>query len=87
MSPQEEPLYAYERPRFRLVVYANRIDITERKLLATKTESLLLRNVASVEINPVGGRLIVRLNDQTVRAYTIGIDASAARDAIVTLLR
>lgn len=83
---QNEPVYTCERAGFRFAVYQNRIDVTERKLLTNKNETLLLRNVSSVEAKAIGGKLVISLNDNTKREYVIGRDVEQARAAIVALL-
>lgn len=83
----EEPLFIHERYGFSFKVYRNRIDIVERQFIGTKkTTTHLLRQVASVEVKPIGGKLILVLTDNKKHEYIIGTQADEARQAIVSVL-
>lgn len=80
-----DPTYQYQRFGFTFVVYSNRIDISERQLLGTKTSTILARQIASVEI-AIGGKLTITLTDATRRTYALGTSAEEAQRAILAIL-
>lgn len=70
----------------RVMLYPNRLEIEEKTLLfGTKRETILLRNVSSVE-KKIGSRLFVITNDHKRHPIPILGDWDAWQDAIVNAL-
>ncbi len=85
MAPNDnDPVFTYRSPIFKLQVYHNRIDIEQG--LLRKKESILLRNVTSVGIGRVARTLQITTADGKERDFNVGLQAGAARDAIINNL-
>ena len=82
-----EKVFEYSRFGFTFTVYPNRIEVSEGpwKSIAKKT-TLLIRNIASVEIKGMSRKLFIRMNDNTTHEYIIGLEVENAVSAINGLM-
>lgn len=87
VSTQQEYVYKYERKGFEFTIYKNRIDIVDGiwKTLAKKT-TILLKNVASVEIKGLTRKLYIKTNDNKTFEYIVGLEGQTIVDTLNSLL-
>ena len=78
----EEYLFHYERFGFKFTVWRNRIEIQERRLIAWRSDTLLMRNISNVGVR-LGGKLQLTLSDGKTREYVLGAEAEGARVTII----
>ncbi len=89
MSTSNNPVFAYSRPGLKFEVFENRIEVGERGGLlglGGKSTTILLRNVASVEVEGFRKELTIRTTDDKRHKYQLAAEGEKARDAIVSLL-
>lgn len=81
-----DPVFEYSRAGFKFQVFTNRIDIEQQAILGKKKESILLRNVSSVEVKKATGKIVLKTNDKSQKEYIIGLKVEEAYNAIMPLL-
>lgn len=86
-----EPTYTYSRVGFSFTVYANRIDIVDKSAFGAfftggKKETILLRNITSVDVKGMTRKLTITTSDNKAREFNLGGKSEQARQAIVALL-
>lgn len=82
-----EALAAHRRYRFSLVVYPNRIEVEETNTIGLKKkETVLLRNVASVDVPNLKTHVIVKTTDGRTYKWLCGRETEAVYQAIVGAL-
>lgn len=82
-----DPIYAYKRSGFELVLYPNRVVMRKAGFMfMTKEEAIPLRNIASVEVRRGSATLRITTNDGKKHSYIIGTEAAQVRDAIMSQL-
>lgn len=80
-----DPLFSYERFGFSFQLFDDRIETATRQFLGTtKADTLLLRQVSSVQTKP--GKLILTLNDGSAREFVLGRQTDEAKRAILARL-
>ncbi len=84
--PADEPVFEYSRTGFSFKVFANRIDVEKQAILGKKKETILLRNVSSIEVKKATGKIVIKTNDKETKEYIIGIKVEDAHSAILPLL-
>jgi hypothetical protein len=81
------PLVEYHRVGFALTVYPNRIEVVETGVAWLKKHTtVLLRNVASVEMNRVKSHLTLKTNDGKKHSWVCGLRTEEVYQAILAAL-
>lgn len=78
-------LFEYKGPGFGVRLYKNRIEQWHSRLLWTKREAVLLRNVASVEKGAQGKVRVIDTGGKR-HDFTAGFQAEKLRQAILAAL-
>jgi len=82
-----EPLASHRRTGFSLTVYPNRIEVEERGLMALrKTQTVLLRNIAGVDLPRTKAHIVVKTNDGKRYKWVCGGDTETIYQAIMAAL-
>jgi hypothetical protein len=78
-----QSVFKLERLIFSITVYPNRLLIIDRSgcmgLAFPKRETVMVRNITSVEASPAFERLVICTNDGRKRKYMLGGTGRAAR--------
>lgn len=82
----QTPLKQYKVGGYSVVLFANRIEIARSSILGRSSDTILLRNITSVDL-PLGGMLTIATADGKRTKLSIGgKEAKAMQQAIIEAL-